>query len=562
MTLLAKLKIKVKLTLLLMLSALSLAAVAAVGASFVHDKMATDRELQTQRLVQVALGIAKSWQAKEVAGTLTREQAQAGAIEALRPLRYGANDYFFVQNYDGKTILNDTNRALEGRTRLDAKDPDGVPNVRLQIDAAKSGGGFVYYRFPRADSKTPVEKVSYAGGFDPWQWAICTGVYVDDIEAEYRATLLRLGGAALGIILLTALITFLVSRDIVRPLVGLKATMERLASGDLAAVIDGTDRRDEIGGMAKAVQVFKDNAVSMRRLEAEREQVSLKAEAEKKQTLAGLADAFEQKVSGIIETVYRSAKQMHTKAQSMAQSAEATRGQTRAVADGAEEATANVQTVAAASEELSCSIAEIGRQILHASTVARQADEEGQSTQVTVTGLSTAVDKIGEVTALIAAIAQQTHLLALNATIEAARAGEAGRGFAVVAGEVKSLATQTAQATENIRAQIATVQAETALAVTAIKNITSTIGTVNEISTAIASSVEEQSSATQEIARNVQRVAAGAREVSSNIDGVSVAVDNAGETAENVVKAADVLAQQADVLHGEVEQFLDTVRAA
>src|SRR5271170_178088 len=192
-----------------MLSALSLTAVAAVSASFVHDKMATDRELQTQRLVQVALGIAKSWQAKEVAGTLTREQAQAGAIEALRPLRYGANDYFFVQNYEGKTILNDTNRALEGKTRLDVTDPDGVPNVRLQIDAAKSGGGFVYYRFPRADSKNPIQKVSYAGGFDPWQWAICTGVYVDDIDAEYRAILLRLGLAALGIILVTALITFL-----------------------------------------------------------------------------------------------------------------------------------------------------------------------------------------------------------------------------------------------------------------------------------------------------------------------------------------------------------------
>ena len=166
MKLLGLLKIKSKLGLLLLLSALSLAAVAAVGAGFMHGKMVNDREIQTQRLVEVALGIVKSWHAKEVAGTLTREQAQAGAIEALRPLRFGANDYFFVQNYDGKTILNDPNRALEGKVRLGAKDPDGVPNVKLQIEAAKSGGGFVYYRFPRADSKEPVQ-IAHCQGSKP-----------------------------------------------------------------------------------------------------------------------------------------------------------------------------------------------------------------------------------------------------------------------------------------------------------------------------------------------------------------------------------------------------------
>jgi methyl-accepting chemotaxis protein len=562
MKLLGLLKIKSKLGLLLVLSALSLAAVAAVGAEFMHDKMVNDRKIQTQRLVEVALGVVKSWHAKEAAGTLPRAQAQAGAIEALRPLRFGANDYFFVQDYEGKTVLNDTNRALEGKVRLDAKDPDGVPNVKLQVEQAKAGGGFVYYRFPRAGSKEPVQKVSYAGGFDPWQWAICTGVYVDDIEVEYHTALLWLGLAALGIILVTALITYVVGRDIAQPLVRLQSLMQRLAAGDLAVSVNGADRRDEIGGMAKTVQVFKDNAVAMKRLEAEREELAHKAEADKKRALAALADSFEQKVSGVIATVHRSATEMHGTAQTMAQSAEATRGRTRAVASGADEATANVQTVAAASEELSASIAEIGRQIGNAATVAQRANEEGRSAEGTVAGLSAAVDKISEVTALITAIAQQTNLLALNATIEAARAGEAGRGFAVVAGEVKSLATQTAQATENIRSQIASIQAETASAVTAINTIASTIGSVNEISASIASAVDQQNAATKEISRNVQQAAVGAREVSSNIGDVTVAVDKSGEAAEDVLKAADLLVKQADVLQSEVGQFLATVRAA
>jgi methyl-accepting chemotaxis protein len=562
MKILGALKIKVKLALLLALSALALVAVGALSARLVHDKMISDREVQTKRLVEVALGVVKSWHEKETAGTLTREQAQTGSIEALRPLRYGSNDYFFIQNYQGMTILNGPNRALEGKVRLDAKDPDGVPQVKLQIDAAKAGGGFVYYRFPRPDSKEPVQKVSYAGGFDPWQWAICTGVYVDDIEADFRAALERLVLTALGILLLTAVITFLINRDIAQPMVRLKATMERLAAGDRDAPIRDTARRDEIGGMAKAVQVFKDNALAMHRLEGEREQLAQKAESDKKRALAELANSFEQKVSGIIATVHRSAEQMHGTARSMAQSAEQTRGQARAVASGADEATANVQTVATASDELSTSIDEIGRKITHATTVARKANEEGKSAQGIVTGLSSAVEKIGEVTALITAIAQQTNLLALNATIEAARAGEAGRGFAVVAGEVKSLATQTAQATENIRGQIASIQAETASAVSAIKEIASTIGSIDEISAAIASAVAQQSSATQEISRNVQQAASGARDVSSNISAVSVAVDKAGETAGEVLNSADLLVKQAEVLRSEVKQFLDTVRAA
>ncbi|HUH85635.1 MAG TPA: methyl-accepting chemotaxis protein [Stellaceae bacterium] len=557
MSLLGRVTIKIKLAVLLTIATLALVVAGVGGAGVLYNKMLSDREGQTQHLVEIALGIVEQWHKREVSGELTAKDAQAGAIAALRPLRYGAGDYFFIQDYDLATILNDAKRSLENAgPRL------GIPYLKQQVDAARRGGGFVYYDFPRPGSDKAVRKVSYAGGFDPWHWAICTGAYIDDIDNDFDAMLNKLTFAGLLIIAVTWLFAYIVSRDIALPLGRLRGTMERLAAGDLDIEVCETLRRDEVGAMARTVQVFKDNALAKRRLEEEHALLARKAETDKKNALAAVADSFRRKVSGILETVLQSTTQMQGSAKAMSQVAETTRERARAVAAGASEATVNVETVATSSEELSATIADIGRQIQQASAVARQANEDGKRTHATVAGLAAAADKIGEVAALIAAIAQQTNLLALNATIEAARAGEAGRGFAVVAGEVKSLATQTAQATETIRAQIASIQGATASAVAAINSIAATVSSVDKISTSIASSVEQQTAATREIARNVQQAASGAHEVSHNIGGVSIAVDQAGETARNVLRAADLLATQADMLQREVDQFLSTVRAA
>ena len=560
---LGRVTIKIKLAALLTIATLSLVVGGVAGADVLYNKMLNDREVETQRLVEVALGIVGQWQQRELSGELTTKQAQDGAIAALRPLRYGdgvsdpERDYFFIQDYDFATILNDAKPDLE------KAGPRGdISYVRQQVEAARRGGGFVYYDFPHPGSVKAVRKVSYARGFEPWHWAICTGVYIDDIDNDFEAMRHKLILAGLLIVTMTWLCAYLVSRDIALPLGRLRGMMERLAAGELDVDVCETQRRDEIGAMARTVQVFKDNALAKRRLEEDHAALAREAEIEKKNALAAVADGFRHKVSGIIETVLRSATQMQGSAQAMAKAAETTREQARAVAEGANEASVNVETVAASSEELSSTIADIGRQIQQASAVARQANEDGKRTHATVAGLAAAADKIGEVAALIAAIAQQTNLLALNATIEAARAGEAGRGFAVVAGEVKSLATQTAQATETIRAQIASIQGATASAVAAINGIAGTVSSVDKISTSIASSVEQQTAATREIARNVQQAAAGAHEVSDNIGGVSVAVNQAGETARNVLNAADLLATQADMLRREVDQFLGTVRAA
>ncbi|MBI3515284.1 MAG: methyl-accepting chemotaxis protein, partial [Proteobacteria bacterium] len=371
-----------------------------------------------------------------------------------------------------------------------------------------------------------------------------------------------LGVTALVVISITAALGFAIGHNITGALSRLKSTMAELATGHLEVPVSETDRRDEIGAMAKTVQVFKDNALAMHQLQTEQEALKHKAEQDKKALLADLADDFEKRVSGIVEALSRDAAHMQSTARSMSTTAGTTREKSLAVASAANQATANVQTVAAASEELSSSISEIGRQVAHASTVSKRAAEEGEKTNRTVAGLADGAQKIGEVVALINGIAAQTNLLALNATIEAARAGDAGKGFAVVASEVKNLASQTARATDDIRAQIATIQSETASAVDTIRGISKTILEVNQISASIAAAVEQQSAATQEITRNVQQAAGGTQEVSKNIGSVSSAVEESGTAADGVRTAADHLAEQAQALAGEVEQFLGTVRAA
>lgn len=382
--------------------------------------------------------------------------------------------------------------------------------------------------------------------------------YVSSVtSAQLMAT-----GAATIAILIACIAGLVISASISGPILTITEAMRKLAEGTHDIELPDCERRDEVGRMAKAVNVFKENAIRIAGLRNEQERMKQEAEDQKRAAMASLADRFEASVQGVAETVSTSAGSMKATAQSMSGTAAKAKQQSLAVASASQETSANVQTVASAAEELSSSIAEITRQVAQASQIVGRASEERERTNTRVQGLAAAAQKIGEIVELINNIASQTNLLALNATIEAARAGEAGRGFAVVASEVKALATQTAKATDEIGQQVSVIQQETRQAVEAIQAICATISEVSEISTSIANAVSEQGSATQEIARSVQCAATGTDQVTNDISVVTTAVSDAGAAAELVLVSADQVASQAEVLRREVRQFLMTIRAA
>ena len=382
---------------------------------------------------------------------------------------------------------------------------------------------------------------------------------IDSTLASGRLISFAIGFAALAAALVIA---WVMNRSIAKPISAITGIMRRLASGDTSVDIPGRNRRDELGEMAEAVQVFKDNAIEKQLLEEEQRAAEQRAAQEKKRALDELADGFEASVGRIAGNVSTSAGAMKETAQGLAVIAQRTDERTAEVKATCDVASGSVQTVASAAEELSASIAEISTQVARANDVSRQAVEEAAATDGTVKGMTDAAEKIGDVVKLIQDIAEQTNLLALNATIEAARAGEAGKGFAVVANEVKSLATQTAKATEEIGQQIDAMQSVTGGAVEAIASISRRIQQIGEVSTSIASAIEEQSAATQEIARNAQETASGTAVVSSGVEQVRQDAGESSAGVNKVAQAAEELNSETEELQTEMRNFLTKVRAS
>ena len=414
--------------------------------------------------------------------------------------------------------------------------------------------------------------------------------------------------AAVAAAALAVLMTLLLGNLIARPVIAMTAAMRRLAGGELDIVVPGVGRKDEIGAMAAAVEVFKESAIERERLAAGQERARVEREVEQERQrlaeaqrhaeqqaaeererqaeaarraereseaerqhaeqarraaqIAELTHEFDRKITEVLQTVTAAAGDLEATAVAMTSAAETTSRQATLVASASEEASVNVQTVAAAAEELSATVAEIGRQAGQSTDVTKRAVAEAGKTNDTVIGLAQVAEKIGQVVKLIGAIAGQTNLLALNATIEAARAGEAGKGFAVVASEVKALANQTAKATDDISQQIAEMQQVTDEAVSAIQRIGTTIGEVSQIAAAIATAIEEQGAATQGIAHNVHQAAVGTQEVSSNIANVNQAASDTNAGATQVLNSARGLSRQSALLRGEVDRFLAAIKAA
>jgi methyl-accepting chemotaxis protein len=393
-------------------------------------------------------------------------------------------------------------------------------------------------------------------------WTVIVDADQDEIDAPGKNVGYK-NITASGILLIALAIAIIfILEQIIRPLRKSTEVMRMLADGDISVDVPALDRSDEIGEMAKAVNVFKNNAIRMGEMQKEKEEAEHRTQEEKRKFIEALSDDFGAQVRDVVGVLSSAATEMQVTAEQMSSTAENANHQASGVATASRQATANVQTVAAATEELSSSTAEIGRQVNQSARIAGNAVAEAEATNETVQSLSTAAQKIGEVVVLINDIASQTNLLALNATIEAARAGEAGKGFAVVAQEVKNLANQTGKATEDISAQITAIQEQTSGAVGAIDRIQGIIVEISNISTTIATAVEEQDVSTQGIARNVQEAARGTQEVNSKIEEVSNAAGEAGTAADKVLKSAGNLSQQSGQLQAQVEKFLSQIRTA
>ncbi|MEP2181585.1 methyl-accepting chemotaxis protein, partial [Roseibium sp.] len=381
---------------------------------------------------------------------------------------------------------------------------------------------------------------------------------IAEIKDELTYSLLSVMGV---LSIIAVAISALVVGRLLNPFPVLRGVIHRLSANDLDVAVPYLDRKDDVGDLAKAVNMFKTASRESQELADQRIEAENRSDAEKQQMMVRTADDFETTVGTMVDHVSTSLHQFNTSAKDMSGTAEETKAKARLVVTASEDAARNIQTVAAATEELSASITEIGQQVSQASSIASSAVSEAADTNSKVQGLAEAAQKIGEVVGLITDIAEQTNLLALNATIEAARAGEAGKGFAVVASEVKNLASQTGKATEEISAQIQGIQASTDESVTAIGAITKTIEQVDQIAAAISAAVEEQTAATQEIARNVEEASTGTNQVNSNISEVSAATQITGEVAQTIQSESLSLSQDAEKLKAEIQRFLAGIRS-
>ncbi|MDH3230347.1 MAG: methyl-accepting chemotaxis protein [Alphaproteobacteria bacterium] len=494
-----------------------------------------------------------------VAAPVMTDGEVAGHLFAVISLEY------FNERFIAPVRVGETGRVLLfNRQGLAIIHPDASKVLKLGIKSLMTsqmtGGGKGARLTEYVDSA--VKRNAAVKTMENLGWT----VIVDADQVEIEAPAKKVGTAniwaSLVLLVILGIAIIVILEQIIRPLRRSTEIMRMLAEGDISVDVPALSRSDEIGEMAKAVQVFKDNAIRMGEMQKEKEEGEHRTQEEKRKFIEALSDDFGAQVKDVVESLSSAATEMQVTAEQMSSTAENANHQAAGVATASRQATANVQTVAAAAEELSSSTAEIGRQVNQSARIANNAVAEAEETNDTVQSLSLAAQKIGEVVTLINDIASQTNLLALNATIEAARAGEAGKGFAVVAQEVKNLANQTGKATEDISAQISAIQEQTTGAVGAIGRIQEIIVEISNISTTIATAVEEQDASTQGIARNVQEAARGTQEVNNKIEEVSNAAGETGTAADKVLKSAGNMSQQSSLLQTQVEKFLAQIRAA
>ncbi|MEQ8585552.1 MAG: methyl-accepting chemotaxis protein [Thalassobaculaceae bacterium] len=560
---LSRLSVAAKLTALATVTAFAVIGLSAMSLYNGYHQLRADRLEMVKAVVDSTRSYADSVYARADSGEITEDEAFALLRGFINGVRFNGGDYLFAYSMDGVGMIHPINASLEGKSLLGVTDKNGTHIVQEMVDGIEADGDAVveyYWQKPGVDGE--VLKLSYAVGFPQRDMFFGSGIYVDDLNAAFVENATQLGIISAVILAAALSLAGLTVVDLRRGIGGLRGAMIDLADGNLEVQVPGTDRRDEIGAMARTVEVFRENAIQKAAAEARQIDLEREAEAKRAALLSELADGLDAKVSAIVRDLGEGVQGMTDRIGTLRGVTDGARAMSQDVAATTEQTTANMQSVAAASDEMSSTAAEISRQVTLSTEVVGEAGDTASAAADQVARLSESADKIGEVVGLITDIAEQTNLLALNATIEAARAGDAGKGFAVVASEVKNLANQTAKATEEISEQIGSIQGATKDAVTAIQGISKTINEVNEIASAISAAVEEQGAATNEIARNVEQAAQGTQDVTTNITKVTEGAGETGQAAGQVLEAAGELSKQAEFLRGEVDNFLNEVRAA
>ena len=557
--------IPAKLAAMTIIGTICMAMVATTILLIARNQLVTERVEKAHAMVDAVWQLADGFQRAAAAGEMTEEEAKKRFFAANANVWYeNHTNYVYIYDYvTGLCVSNPGVSKFIGKDMRDAKDANGLPFAAIMMDIASKGQGTLRYTFLRSNTDpTPLDKIAFTRGFAPWHMMIASAEYISEVDNSFWS-MVRTASIVIGLLMLLSMaVAWAITRSVVKPLSVLKQRMASLSNGEFDAPVMGAERADEIGEMARTVQVFRDAMIETNGLRAEQAAADQRQSEQRKGDMRRLADQFEREVGNIVNLVSTAAHQLEASSTTLTRTATTVAQVSQRAAGASEEASANVHSVAAASEQLASSINEITRQVESSARIAGEAVDQAQRTDARMSQLSQAAGRIGDVVDLIQSIAGQTNLLALNATIEAARAGDAGRGFAVVASEVKSLAEQTAKATDEISQQINDIQSATQDSVSAIKEIGATIGRISEISAAISSAVEQQGAATQGISSNVQRAAAGTSQVASSIADVQRGVSEAGGASSEVLSAAQSLASESNRLKHEVANFMHTVRAA